>query len=144
MAIKHVYFGVENLALSAEQRGTLVSELQALGTANNSSQPAERNHWRIRPDDEAAIFEAKFDETNIDIAAIKQFLADIFSVAVGTIEHSAQAVSYGLVVTFSRLGTDYLQSIAFGYDAGWPAWEASRQATVAYLIANAVAWGEDV
>lgn len=140
MAIKHVYFGIENLNLSPAQRSTLIAALQGLGTANNSNQPAERNHWRIRLDNDAAFFEAKFDENNIDIAAIKQRLAGIFSVDVATIDHSTQSMSYGLLVTFSRLGTDYLRSIAFGYDGGWPTWGISRQAVNAYLKANTLEW----
>lgn len=143
MANKHVYFGIERLpALSAGQRATLVADLKGLGTANNSSQPAERNHWRTRLDNDAVIFEALFDETNIDIAAMKDFLAITFGVSASSIESNTQATVYGLVVTFSRLGTDYLRSIAFGYDAGWPTWNDSRLAVHVYLAANSAAWNE--
>lgn len=138
--VKHVYFGIENLELNTTQRNTLVAALQALGSNNESVQPAERNHWRIRLDNEAAIFEALFDEDNISIGAMKQFLANIFSVDVSTIDNSTQQTAIGLLVTFSRLGTDYFRTIAFGYDSEWPAWEVSRKAAVAYLRVNMLEW----
>lgn len=135
-------FGIENLALTNTQRGQLVTALQALGANNNSVQPAERNHWRIRLDNNAVIFEALFDEDTITIASIKQFLANIFSIDASTITHTTQNTAYGLLVTFTRNATDYIRMISFGYNGGWADWQTSRGAAQAYLATNAVAWGE--
>ena len=139
-----IYFGIENMNLTNPQRSTLVTALQALGTRNGSPQPAERNHWRIRPDNDAVIFEAMFDEDNLTIAAVKAFLAAAMSVSAATISHATQQPQYGLTVTFTHSATDQLRMIAFGHDGGWPDWSASGDAARAYLAANAAAWGEAV
>ena len=144
MANVQIYFGIENLNLTNPQRSTLVTALQALGTRNGSPQPAERNHWRIRPDSDAVIFEALFNEDNLDIAAVKAFLATAMTVSAATISHATQQSTYGLIATFTHSATDQLRMIAFGYDGGWPDWLASGDAARAYLAANAAAWGEAV
>lgn len=141
MANKHVYLGIENLALTTNQRNTLVTGLQGLGQANAGGNPAQRNHWRIRTDNQAAIFEALFNEDNISIAAIKQRLATIFNINVSLINHSVQQTAYGLLVTFSRSGTDRLRMIAFGHDgSSWPTRSISGDSARAYLAANATLW----
>jgi hypothetical protein len=142
MANIHTYIGIENLNLTNNQRNQLVATIQALGAANNSVQPAERNHWRVRPDNDAAIFEALFDEDTITIDSIKQFLANIFGIAVGTINHATQQTQYGLLATFSRNGTDYVRLISFGHDGDWSTWQESNAAVRDYLSDNAVAWGD--
>lgn len=142
MAAVHIYFGIENLNLTNAQRAELVSALHALGAANDSIQPAERNHWRIRPDNDAVIFEALFDESAISIDAVKAYLGTIFSVDPATIDNANQQTQVGRMVTFSRAATDYLRMIAFGYDGGWPSWKDSGDAARQYLAANAVEWGE--
>jgi hypothetical protein len=138
-----LYFGMESLNLTAGQRNTLVTELQSLGNDNNSPFPNLRNHSRVRPDNLAVIFEADFDESTITIAAIKQRLATIFNVAVGTITHSVIDVSYGKVITMIQGGQNRIRMVCFGMSAGgvWPGWSASNAAARAYLSANAAAWG---
>jgi hypothetical protein len=145
---RHVYFGIENLALSDEQRAQLVQALQALGPQSDP-QPARLNHWRTRLDEQAAIFEALFDEDNITIEAFKQRLGSIFSVNPQTIDHDTNPVMFAsrqsAVVTFSRNATDYLRAVFFGYaGADWPTWPQSGHECRAYLAANAQAWEEDL
>lgn len=141
MANVHIYFGIENLALTTNQRNTLVAGLQALGVANAGDNPAQRNHWRVRLDNQAVIFEALFNEDNISIVAIKQRLATIYGINVSLIGHTIQQTVYGLLVTFSRSGTDRLRMIAFGHDGNsWPARSVSGDAARAYLAANIAAW----
>lgn len=140
----HVYFGIENLNLTNAQRNQLVTALQDLGANNNSVQPAERNHWRIRLDNDAAIFEALFDEDSISISTMKNYLANIFSVQASTIDHATQPTQYGLMITFSRTATDYLRMVAFGYVSGWPSWSDSREAVLQYLSDNSAAWEAEV
>lgn len=142
MAQITVYFGIENINLTNGQRNTLVSGLQSLG-ANSSEYPNRRNHWRIRLDNQAIIFEAEFDEDNLTINAIKQRLATIFSVNVATISHSITTPSIGTVITFTHSATNYFRMVCFGMTGGvWPNWVVSNAAAQAYLITNAAAWGD--
>lgn len=137
---KHFYAGIENLALNASQRQTLIQALEALGESNADSQPARRNHWRVRTDGDAVIFEALFNEDHWTIAAMKARLAAIFGVAVGTISHTVSNVAYGTVVTFIHSSVQRLRMIAFGGASA--TYAESQQAAQAYLAANAVAWGD--
>lgn len=91
--------------------------------------------WR-RTD--ATIFEALFDDTEIAVAAFKQKLATAFGVAVGTITTSTASTAFGPVVTFIQGGQNRFRIVQFG--GAVPTWEQSRQAAVAYLIANSTAW----
>lgn len=145
MAELALYFGIENLALTNPQRNTLVSQLQALGRRQSSLFPNERMQLRTRLDNQAAIFEAVFDEADLTATAIRNRLATIFGVAANTITFSTTTVQLAgratTLLTFTRGGTDYLRMVAFGYNGGgWPSWELSRQAAEAYLIANAAEW----
>lgn len=142
MANIHLYFGIENLNLTAPQKASLLEALQALGQANNGASPQFRNHWRIRLDNDAIIFEASFDESNLTIAAIKARLATIFGVAVGTITHStSQNATYGLIATFIHSAQNKIRMVAFGHNGtNWGTTAQSRAAAQAYLIANAAAW----
>jgi hypothetical protein len=142
MANIRCYFGIENLNLTVGQRSTLVTGLQSLGVNNASLQPHERNHWAIRPDNNAIIFDALFDDTTLTIAAIKARLATIFGVAVGTISHTTQQTVYGLVITFTHSAQDKIRMVAFGHNGtSWGTLAESNAAARTYLIANAVAWG---
>lgn len=137
MATRHCYIGTENLNLNATQRDTLIAALKALGPASDP-QPARLNHWRIRLDGEAVIFEALFNTDNISVQAFKNRLANIFSVDPDTVDDATQQTAYGPAVTFSRGGTDYLRFLLFG-GAG-ATWQESGDACRAYLIANAAEW----
>lgn len=141
MAKRHFYLGIENLALNATQRQTLVDVLKALGPASDP-QPARLCHWRTRLDDEAAIFEALFDEDNLTIPKFKQRLGDIFGVDPATIDHATQSKSYAggttPIVTFSHGGTDYLRFALFGGQGA--AWMESGDECRGYLAANRDEW----
>lgn len=143
MANIRCYFGIENINLTAPQKATFITGLQALGD-NASANPCNRNHWRIRTDNDAVIFEANFDEDNLTIAAIKARLATIFGVAVGTITHStSQNATYGLIVTFIHSAQNKVRMVAFGHNGtAWGTIAQSRTAAQAYLAANAAAWGD--
>jgi hypothetical protein len=144
MAKRHFYIGIENLALNATQRQALVQELRALGPASGVL-PAHLNHWRIRLDGEAAIFEALFNQinqNNLTTTRFKQRLAAIFGVDPTTIDHVVANHSFAggttPVVTFSRSGTDYLRFALFGgREAGW---QQSGDECRGYLAANRNEW----
>lgn len=144
MANVHLYFGIENLNLTAPQKATFIEALQALGQNNSGDKPNEKNHWRVRIDNDAVIFEGLFNEDNLTIVAIKARLATIFGVAVGTISHStSQHATYGLIVTFIHSSQNKIRMVAFGHNGtAWTTIAQSRAAAQAYLAANAVAWGD--
>lgn len=133
----HGYIAVENMALNDNQRDTLRTALRALGPASDPS-PARLNHWRVRLDGQAAIYEANFQDSALTVQSFKDRLAAIFSVDPATVNHTTQQVSYGPVVTFERGGTDYIRFAAFGGVGA--TWEQSRQATLSYLAANSAEW----
>ena len=141
MAQWHGYIGVENLNLNTSQRQILIDEIKALGPTSDP-QPARLNHWRTRLDNQAAIFEANFNENNLTINKFKQRLGTIFGVDPATINHSTVQPTYATrktpVVTFARSGTDYVRFAAFGGTAA--TWPQSRVETVAFLIANSDDW----
>jgi len=143
MSDQHVYFGIENLALNATQKAQLVTVLKTLGPAA-SPRPCMLNHWRFRVDNDAAIFEALFDETKITIQAFKDFLGTIFGVspALITNTNSSQAFSghSTLVVTFTYNAVNYLRVALFGYAGGWPIYEDSHLEVLGYLKLNQAAW----
>ena len=141
----HLYFGIENLALNATQRGLLVDALQALEHAANNPQVACFNHWRTRLDGQAAIFEAVWNKDAISIETFKKRLGTIFGVSWVTIGHSVDLVTFDsretAIVTFSRSEVDYLRVAFFGYDGSdWPTWAESGNECRAYLAANAEEW----
>lgn len=143
MAVQTLYFGIESLNLTAGQKNTLITGLQSLGD-NASASPNRRNHSRIRLDNNAIIFEAAFETDNLTIDAIKQRLATIFNVAVGTITHSTASPGVGFTVTFIQGGQNRIRMISFGMTVAgtWPSWTVSNQAVRDYLIANSAAWGD--
>ena len=135
------YFGIENLALDDTQRAQLVDALRALGPSFHG-QPACLNHWRTRPDGDAALFEALFDTDHLTVDAFKTRLAAIFGIDPATIDHTATSqVFHSLstpIVTFSRAGTDYLRLALFG---GLSAtWMQSGDECRAYLALYADQW----
>lgn len=137
MTQRHHYIGIENLALNATQRATLIDALKALGPASDP-QPARLNHWRTRLDGRAIILEALFDEDNLTVAKFKDRLAAIFGVDPASVGDVSASTAYGPAVTFSRGGTDYIRFLLFG-GAG-AAWRESGDACRAYLAANAAEW----
>jgi hypothetical protein len=132
-----VYIGLENIALTAPQKATVVAALRGLGKQSDN-QPSHINHMRVRLDNNAAIFEAEFDDSELTIANFKQLLANAFGVAVGTITNANTTNAYGLVVTLAQAGTDRMRALLFGGAGATLA--ASRAAVQAYLAANAAAW----
>jgi len=141
---EHVYLGIENLAMSTAQKAQLVDALKKLGPSQNS-QPANLCHWRVSLDNEAAIFEALFQDANISINAIKARLASIFNVPVESITHAINIVTFAdmetAIVTYSYNSTDYLRVAIFGYaGTDWPTWIQSGIECRAYIKANIENW----
>ena len=130
------YYGIEDLGLTAAQRQTLIDVLKQTGD-NQSIYPNHRNHWRVRLDNKAVIFEGKFNDADWTVDSLKNKLANIFNVAPGTIGDSSQSTQYGPVVTYSRAG-DKLRLIAFG--GLLASWEESHAKVLTYLSNNLDDW----
>ncbi len=138
----HGYIGIENLALSAAQRGQVYAWLQSLELVPPPSQPAERNHYRIRNDNDAIVVEALFNEAWLDADVVKNQLAGIFGVSAAAIGDSLETPTFDArpspVVTYSFGGTDTIRFAAFGgLNATWP---ESRIEAAAYIRANLAQW----
>jgi hypothetical protein len=109
----HVYMGIENIALTNPQRATLVTALQSLGPIE-AANPSHRNHWRVRTDNNAVIFEALFGDNDLTVNAVKGYLANVFSVPVGDVSHVLTDTAYGPLLTLSYAATSRLRVILFG------------------------------
>jgi len=140
----HVYFGMLNVALTDPQKQQLVAALNGLGP-DSDPQPCHLNHRRIRPDNNAIIYEALFDQASISIDSVKTYLANIFGIAPTSVSHSVAFQTFSTiptaVVTFTYNSIVRLRVAFFGKGNGaWPTWEQSRTETIAYIKANTVAW----
>jgi len=131
------YYGIEVLNLTTAQKNTLLGVLQSLGRDNQHPQPCMRNHWRIRPDNNAIIFEGNFDDEHWTAEAIKTRLSAALAVSAGLVTHTTTQSQYGPVVTFTRT-TARLRLVAFG--GLLASWGESWTAVQAYLKANQAAW----
>jgi len=134
------YYGVEDLGLTASQRAAIVQAIQALGYDNEHPNPAWRNHWRIRPDNLAVVFEAAWNTEEWTIENVKGYLADAVNVNPNIIDDVLETITYGLMVTFSVAGTAYLRIVAFG-GLGTD-YETSHTAVLEYLSDFKDAWGD--
>lgn len=114
----HLYFAIENTGMTNGQRGQLVAALQRLGR-NDDPQPCNRNHWRVRLDQQAIIFEALFSDADLTVAAFTQYVADALGMPLQSITATTDSTTFATlpspVVTFSRpAGTPRLRVILFG------------------------------
>lgn len=138
-----VYFAIENIALTAPQKATLVAALRTLGPSSHP-QPAELMHDRVRLDGDAVIFRARFQDGDLTTLNLRQFLANTFGVAVAQISVSNTPQTFGtlpspiLTMTFQAVAR--MRFILFGGLAATV--QQSNAECVAYLIANASAWGD--
>lgn len=137
MSIRRLYFGVENISLTTPQKGTLVSALQALGPAGDAM-PSHINHWRVRLDNDALIFEALFDDALLTVAAITTRLATIFGVPAAQITSVVTTPAVGMVAVFSYQAVQKMRLVLFGGASA--TYQDSGDAARAYLASNAAAW----
>ncbi len=137
----HGYFAVEDLNLNVNQRQMLIEQLKKLGPAEHPS-PAMRNHWRVRLDGNAVIFEALFNNNVLTVDSFRDRLAALFNVDSDTVDSRLQNVTFKNrptpIATFSWGGTDYLRFALFGgVDA---AWKDSGDECRGYLVTNQDEW----
>lgn len=134
----NLYFYIENLNLTAGQKQTLVDQLRAIGRRDADANPHNHNHWRVRLDGDAVIFEGWFDDANLTAVGVRNRLAAIFSVAQTAITYTTTQTAYGPVVTYTYNAQQKLRCGVFGGLAA--TWAQSHAAVLAFLAANAAAW----
>jgi hypothetical protein len=140
MASKRLYWYVEILSMTAGQRSTLIEGIKGWGDRNGDGNPANRNHWRVRADSQAVIFEAWIEENNLSVFFFRQQLAALFGVALANVTGSAVTNAFGSQATFQYGGVDRLRVGVFG-GVGANVGE-SQAAARAFLAANGAAWGD--
>jgi hypothetical protein len=133
----HVYYGVEAMNITVPQRNTIVAAIQAIPPMMNGM-PARHNHWRVRSDNWAAIFEAYWNDADMTINAFKTRIADALGIDPATVTHSVTSTAYGPLVTFTRAGQTRLRVIQFG--GASPTWAESSAAARQYIQDNAAEW----
>jgi hypothetical protein len=137
------YFGIENMALTAPQKQTLVAALQTLGPSSDP-QPAELMHWRVRLDGDAVIFRARFQDGDLTTANLRQFLANAFGVAVTQISAATTSTTFRAlpspILTMTFAAVQRMRFVLFGGLSATV--QQSNDEVIAYLIANASAWGD--
>lgn len=112
----------------------------ARGDGWDDPQPARVNHWRIRTDGLAVIYEAWFEDAEITARAFAGYVAGVFGVDPALVTDTTASSQYGPVVTLRYGGLDRLRGIMFG--GVGTTWQQSRDQCAAYLAANAAAWGD--
>lgn len=137
MTIRRYYIGIESLSLTNAQKNTLVAGIQALGS-NSNPNPCNRNHWRFRLDNNAAIFEAEFDDTQLTVAAFTTRLAAIFNVDPALITVVVTNNGVGTLGVFSYQAVQKLRIVLFGGVSA--TYQQSQQAALDYLTSNAASW----
>ena len=138
MAFTNVYFYVENLGLTDAQAEQVVGALEIWGARNEDGNPRNRNHWRVRLDGRAAIFEAWVDDGQLAGSWFQGKLAQLFGVASGSIGSMVRTSAWGPYVDFKYLGVPKLRLGVFG---GVNAeYGESRAAALGYLAENAAGW----
>ena len=132
------YFYIENLGLNNGQRSTLVQALQAWGMRNADPNPCNRNHWIIRGDNNACVFEGHFEANNMTTLWLRTKLAEIFSVPVNNITATTTTTEYGPLITCKYSNVDRLR---VGIFAGLAATYLESQAAARHYLADfAAVW----
>lgn len=137
----HGYLAIEDIDLTDDQRDAIMAAFSELGPGSDP-QPTKMLSGRVRLDSDAAIFRANFNEANLTVAKVKQFLADAVGTDPGNIDDATQQTTYGPLVTYSVATVDKIRFLIF--DSVGSTWNESRLQVLAYLKANASAWGEIV
>ncbi len=139
----HLYFGLENIALTAPQKATLITALASLGPLSDP-QPCNRNHRRVRTDQDAVIFEALFQDSDLTTLALRQYLANVFGVALANVTAGTTSQTFltvpSPIITLTYQAAAKMRAVLFGGVGA--TWQQSRAEAAAYLAANAAAWGD--
>jgi len=135
--------GIENIALTGPQKATLIAALNALGPSSDPH-PAELMHSRVRLDNDAVIYRARFTDVDLTTVNLRQFLANVFSLSLASITATTTSTTFltlpSPIVTMTVSASARMRFVLFGGLAATTL--QSNAEVVAYLIANASAWGD--
>jgi hypothetical protein len=138
-----LYLGAENIAMTQPQKDNFRETLRVIGPPVHP-QPAELMHWRPRLDGNATLMRAQFQDGDMTVAGLRQLLATSLGVPVAQITSANSNVTYkttpSLIITMSLNGVPQMRYILFA--GGRASIQQSNDEAVAYLIANAAAWGD--
>jgi hypothetical protein len=138
-----LFFGIENTALTAPQKATLIAALNALGPSSDP-QPAELLHSRVRLDNDAVIYRARFQDNDLTTTNLRQFLANVFAIPLTSVSAVVTSTTFltlpSPIITMTVAATQRMRFVLFGGLGATT--QQSNAECVAYLIANAVAWGD--
>jgi hypothetical protein len=138
-----LYLGAENIALTQPQKDAFRATLRVIGPATHP-QPAELMHWRQRLDTDATLMRAQFQDGDMTTAGLRQLIARALGVPLAQVTAAQSSVTYqttpSLIITMSVSGAPQMRFILFA--GGRAPIQQSNDEAVAYLIANAVDWGD--
>lgn len=138
MADVELYFYAENVNLTTAQQQSIVDAIKTWGRRDNDPNSRHRNHWRVRLDNKAVIFEAWVDSDNLTVLSLRQRLATLFSVPLAQVTGSVTTNAYGQLVSITYNAQVRLRVGVFG---GVTADYYTSQAKVRqFLHDNVVAW----
>jgi hypothetical protein len=138
MADVELYFYAENVNLTAPQQETIVNAIKTWGKRDLDPNPRHRNHWRIRLDNKAVIFEAWVNDDNLTVLSLRTRLANMFGVALAQVTGSVTTNTYGQLVSITYASQVRLRVGVFG---GVAADYYTSQAKVKqFLIDNKATW----
>lgn len=138
-----LYLGSENISLTQPQKDAFRNTLRVIGPVSHD-QPAELMHWRTRLDGDAVIMRSSFNESDLTTNGLKQLLATVLGVPAAQITATSTTQTYNTVPsTLVRMSYQSVDCMRFILFAGARATVAQSNVEVlAYLKANAAAWGE--
>jgi len=136
MANRHFYFVFENLALSQDDWDALVERFRQRGSTT-SPQPAERNHQRLRLDEQAIIFEALFNENAVNERAVEGILSSITKIPPSRIDFAIEE-NGDKVITYDIDGVPSLVHTVMANEGA--TWNESRIAILSYIQTNKAEW----
>ena len=114
------------------------------GSSPFDPQPCWRNHHRLSLDGTQGIFRAKFDGSEIDVPTFIAWMATTFDKPPETIGEVTDYNKYGRTSTFSYPAgvTDRIRIGVLGFveGQGWPSWEQSHEAVLAYIYDHIEDW----
>lgn len=134
------YWVCERSTLGVNNRDALLALFDAMGT-HDSPFLMNNNHYRIRLDGDAKLYESNFDPAEVSITQFKQLLAGEFGVPVEDIDNVTTQDDYAgfgtTVWTFSYNSIDRCVMCRFG---GGGTWAESNAECLGYLKLYQAEW----
>jgi hypothetical protein len=137
----HGYFVVKRQTIGAGNWAALQTVFENMGTLD-SRFPCYNNHRRTRLDEDAVIYESRFNTEEVSVVAFKQLLADEFGVPVENIQSEIDSVSYagGSTAVWQFLYSDVERFKVERFGDGGSNWQQSGDECRGYLALYQEEW----